>query len=150
MTETEQDLAGARFARRLEETGARDPREFYRQLLRDLKEADAAGYEEMVARYRDRVVAPIEAGEGDPLTHWLEFGLEVAGRLHPGRTVVIGEDGRATPLAPPPDPLDLILHLPDDVKSRAIPVGIPPEPTPAQSATLDVLVKGRTRLPETA
>ncbi len=150
MSETETSPAESRFARRLEETGARDPREFYRGLLRELKEADLEGYEEMVARYRTDVVTPIEEGEGDPLVLWLAFGARVAGRLHPGRTVVIGEDGRATPFAPPPDHRQLLLHLPDDVKTRAIPVGIPADPTPAQAATLDLLVRGRTRLPESA
>lgn len=150
MTQSEQSAADAHFARQLGETGSRDPREFYRQLLRELKDADAEAYEEMVNRYRSGVAEPIEKGADNPLALWLSFGIEVANRLHPGRTMVIGEDGRGRSFEPPPDHRQLLLHLPDDARTRAIPVGIPPEPTPAQSATLDLLVQGRTRLPESA
>ncbi len=140
--------ADERFARALDETGARDPREFYRGLLRTLKEQSEPLYREMVARYEEAVVATVGGGDADPLEAWLAFGVELAGRMHPGRTVVISEDGRAAPLAPPPRWDALVLHLPDEARTRAVPVSIPPEPSAAQRATVDLLVHGKVRLPE--
>jgi hypothetical protein len=142
-----QATADHAFGRRIEETGARDPREFYRRLLRDLRQEDEAGYTEMVRRYEEDVVGPVARGEVDPLEAWLRFGSALAERLHEGRTVVVDESGRATPLSGAPSWEDLVLHLPRGRGMRALPVGIPPEPSAAQRATLELLVQGRVRLP---
>lgn len=132
----------------MQETGARDPREFYRGILRDLRERDAAGYEELVERFQTEVVVPLAEGARDPLSAWLEFGRALAERSAPGKLVRVDGTGRATPAAPDLSWEDLLLHVPDDRRTRALPVGIPPDPTPAQRATLDLLVQGRVRLPE--
>ena len=47
---------------------------------------------------------------------------------------------------PPPAPSDLVLHLPEDRRERALVVGIPSDLTPAQRAAYDWLVQGRTSL----
>lgn len=132
----------------LKRTGAADPREPFRALLRDLKERSASDYEEAVADYRDRVVRGIAEEGADPLERWLEFGCSTVQRLHPGRTIVVDATGRAIPLAPPPSWRDLLLHLPDDRKTRAFLVSSPPEPTLAQGATVELLVHGKLRLPQ--
>ena len=70
----------------------------------------------------------------DPLRH----------DLAPGRTVAIDETGRASPYEKPTR-TDLVLHLPDAKGTRALLVGLPAEPSPAQRATYDVLVAGKQR-----
>lgn len=136
--------------RRLEEAiareGARDPREFYRDRLRDLKQADPERYAEAVAYYRDTLIPRIASGEGDPLTEWTEYGRRLAEGLAPGRTVAIDPTGRARPYAFPPSRDTLLLHLPGGKGGRALLVGLPMELSPAQRATYDVLVGGKQKL----
>jgi hypothetical protein len=148
MDRSSQEEADRRYELRIQETGARDPREFYRDILKNLRETDAEAYQEMVERYQAEVVLPLAEGSRDPLLTWLEFGRALAQRAAPGRLMRVDATGRAEPA---PEELswgDLLLQLPDEPRSRALPVGIPPEPTPAQRATLDLLVTGRVRLPD--
>jgi hypothetical protein len=132
----------------LERTGARDPREFYRELLRELKRKDEDAYRGAVDRWRQEVIEPLARGDGDPLERWLRYGLELARAVEPGRTVIVNDTGRAEPLSSAPSWTDLVLQLPERRKVRAIPVSIPPSPTGPQRATLDLLVQGRVSLPE--
>jgi hypothetical protein len=146
MTDDLTTLAERRFAERRVATGARDPREFYRGLLRDLRGANEASYREMVARYESRVVAAVARGEADPLEAWLAFGLELAeASAGTGRAVVVDATGRATPLEGRPRWDQMILHLPEGKGARGVPVSLPPELSDAQRATLDLLVKGKVR-----
>lgn len=130
----------------LRKTGAPDPREPYRALLRELKERNAGEYEAAVTEYRERVLRGIAEEGADPLVRWIEFGCGTAGRLLPGRTMVVDGTGRATPYAPPPSWKDLILHLPDEKKVRAILVSAPPTLTSAQGAAVELLVHGKLKL----
>lgn len=139
--------------RRLEEalaaSGARDPREFYRERLRDLKQADRAAYEEAVGYYRETLVPSVTRG-ADPLPAWTEYGRRLALLATPGRTVMVDRGGAAEPYAEPA-PMDrLVLHLPDGrgSASRAVVVGLPVELTRAQRASYDLLVSGRLTLRE--
>jgi len=143
-----QDEADRRFEEALNSRGARDPREFYRGLLRDLKEQDRDTYTDTVRRWKEEVIGPLARGEQDPLDAWHRFGLQLATTLHPGRTVMIGPEGRSSPLEGAPDWTRLVLHLPREPRARAVPIAIPQEPSPAQQATLDLLVQGRLKLPE--
>ncbi len=142
-----QEAASRRFEEALEETGARDPRDFYRELLKELKARDQEAFDRAVERWQEGVIEPLARGEGDALARWLHYGLELARTLHPGRTVRIDDDGRAQPLEGDAHWSWLILHLPDRKRERAVPVSIPPKPTPAQQATMDLLVQGRLKLP---
>ena len=98
----------------LRETGARDPRKSYREMLRELKLKSEADYQHAVAGFQESVLTAIIDRGAEPLSSWLQFGRELAERLYPGRDVVIDETGRARALAPPPSWRDLILHLPDE------------------------------------
>ncbi len=133
--------------RRLEETlearGARDPRGFYRDRLRTLKESDPEGYRTAVAYYGDTLIPEVADGEVDPLVAWTRYGLLLARAVAEGRTVSVDGSGRAHPPADPPEPDHLLLHLPDDTGRRALLVALPPSLTEAQRATYDVLVEGR-------
>lgn len=128
----------------LETAGARDPREFYRERLRELKRADQAEYESAVTYYRDTLIPGVAAGSVDPLEAWTEYGRRLASALAPGRTVSVDATGLAHEYEGAR--LDrLILHLPDDKGTRALLVGLPPTLTPAQRATYRVLVDGKQR-----
>ncbi len=130
--------------RALAESGARDPREFYRDRLRELKQADARAYGEAVAYYRDTLIPRVASGETDPLDAWTEYGRRLASSLAEGRTVSVDATGRAHPYGGPSRD-DLILHLPDAAGARALLVGLPVELSPAQRATYDALVAGKQR-----
>ncbi len=136
-------VAEARFAAALAESGARDPRAFYREQLRLLKAEDPAAFREAVDYY-ERTLLPEVAREGsDPIAAWLEYGRFLASRRAPGETVAIDPTGRSRPYAPPV-PLDhLVLHLPTSTRLAALAVGLPPELSDAQRATYDLLVKRR-------
>ncbi|MDQ3555541.1 MAG: hypothetical protein M3409_02015 [Gemmatimonadota bacterium] len=134
--------ADARFERVLEETGARDPRDFYRQRLRELRERDPETFRRAVAYHDTRLVPAVAAEGSDALAEWLEYGRVLASLVAEGRTVQIDPSGRAFPYARPIPPDHLVLHLPDNPAGPALLVGIPPRLSPAQRATHDLLVRG--------
>jgi hypothetical protein len=125
----------------LAEAGARDPREFYRERLRELKRADAGAYETAVAYYRDTLIPRVAGGDCDPLDEWTEYGRRLASALAPGRTVSVDDTGLAREYEGPARD-HLVLHIPDG-KGRALLVGLPTKLSPAQRATYDVLVEGK-------
>ncbi|MDX1645633.1 MAG: hypothetical protein R3304_00710 [Longimicrobiales bacterium] len=129
----------------LDRSGARDPRPFYRDRLRTLKESDPEGYSTAVAHYTDTLIPSVASGERDPLDAWTEYGRALAEAVASGRTVCIDRSGRSRTYEGPARD-HLILHLPDDRGTRALLVGLPPTLTPAQRATYDVLVAGKQRL----
>lgn len=126
----------------LADSGARDPREFYRDRLRDLKQQNPEGYKGAVRYYRETLIPSVANGEEPPLDAWVEYGRRLADALAPGRTVSIDETGRAHPFdGPKPD--RLVLHLPDGKRGRSLLVGLPADLSPAQRASFDVLVSGK-------
>ena len=144
--QTEADL---RLEEALADTGARDPREFYRECLRNLKQADRRAYDEAVEYYREVLLPSLVKGV-DPLPAWTEYGRRLATLTTPGRTVMVNQAGVAEPYLEPA-PLDrLVLHLPEarGSASRAVVVGLPVELTRAQRAHYDLLVSGRMTLTE--
>lgn len=127
--------------------GARDPREFYRTRLRDLRDRDRTAYDRAVAYYRDELL-PAIVGGAEPLAAWSEYGRTLAELHGPGRTVAVDASGAAAPYTSPPDPDHLVLHLPDAAREPALLVGLPLQLSGAQRATYDWLVQGRNRLRE--
>jgi len=125
-------------------SGARDPREFYRERLREIKRVRPEEYERGVAYYRDTLLPEVAGGTRDALEAWTEYGRRLAVALAPGRTVGVDESGRAHPWQG--KELDrLVLHLPDEKGARALLVGLPATLSDAQRATYDVLVAGKQR-----
>lgn len=147
MSEDLTEAADRRLEEALQAEGARDPREYYRDRLRELKSLDGDGYRDAVAYYRETLIPEVASGAVDPLAAWTEYGRRLAECLAPGRTVTIDATGRSHPYEHPPPRDHLILHLPEGLGARAILVGLPPDPTPSQRATYDVLVSGKQRLP---
>jgi hypothetical protein len=128
--------------------GARDPREFYRDRLRELKQNDRVAYDQAVVYYRDTLV-PAVAGGADPLPAWTEYGRKLAELTAPGRTMMVDHTGAAAPYRAPAPADWLILHLPEGRGAgRALVVGLPAELSRAQRATYDLLVSGKLTLKE--
>lgn len=143
MTTGPRRAADARFADALAETGGRDPRDFYRARLAELKHSSPAGYAGIVAYYDDTLIPSIVEQGADPVAAWLAFGVRLAEATALGRAVAVDRKGRSSPYSPPGEPVDMFLHLPEDRRRRALLVGLPPEPSGPQMATYEWLVLGR-------
>ena len=142
ITAAEQALEAA-----LTTSGARDPRDFYRERLRELKQVKPESYETAVAYYNEVLIPEVASGARNPLDAWVEYGRILAEALPPGRTVRIDEQGQSHSYEGP-DQSKLILHLPQDSGTRALLVGLPVTLSSAQHATYDVLVTGKQRAQE--
>jgi hypothetical protein len=147
MDQTAKAEADRRFEEAVEATGARDPRDFYRQALRDLKEPNPAGYARAVAHFQNVLVPGIVSGDLEPVKAWREYGRLIAEETAAGTTVEIDETGRSRPYSPDSAMSLLVLHLPDEKGARAILVSLPPSPSPAQRASFELLVRGKQRVP---
>lgn len=137
--------ADRRLQEALDAIGGRDPREFYRERLRELKSSNPDGYENAVAYYQDTLIPQVASGDADPLVAWAEYGRMLAETVAPGRTMSIDTTGRAHPYQAPESSDRLVLHMPDSNGVRALLVSLPPELSTAQRATYDVLVSGKQR-----
>ena len=130
----------------LAKTGAKDPREFYRKRLRDMKVENPHAYGEAVAYYENRLVPSIAEAGDEPLTAWQQFGCRMAELTVAGTPIEIDTTGRRRPYAPPTPADRMVLHIPQGSKGRALVVGLPPELSAAQVATYDLLVAGRQKM----
>jgi hypothetical protein len=136
--------ATRRFEAALAATGGRDPREFYRERLRELRERDPAAFRRAKEHFEQRLIPAVAAGEVDPLAAWLEYGRLLASLLAEGAAVQIDATGRSIPYAPPVPPDHLVLHLPTSTREAALAVGLPPELSRAQRAAYELLVLRKT------
>ena len=143
---TDLEKADAAIDEALATSGARDPREFYRERLRELKEESADAYDEAVSYYRETLVPSVAGGQVDPLVAWTEYGRKLAELATPGRTVSIDSTGRAEPYESPVSQERLVLHMPNARKGRAVLVALPRDLSAAQRACYDWLVRGRLKL----
>jgi hypothetical protein len=134
--------ADQHFERALAETGARDPRDFYRDRLKTLRERDERAFRRALDYYENRLVPAVAAEGSDPIAAWLEYGRALAELITDGRTVLIDSSGRAHAYAPPVHRDHLVLHLPTSAREPALVVGLPPQLSPAQRATFELLVRG--------
>ena len=148
MDETLQQRADDLFAETLSRTNAKDPREFYRERLREMKAADPGAYREAVEYYQEELIPSIAEKGADPLTAWQEYGCRLAELATPGKPVEVDATGRTHRYQPPTPQDRMILHVPEGSKGHALVVGLPPELSSAQRATYDLLVAGRQRLRE--
>jgi hypothetical protein len=136
------ERADRRFEAALAGSGARDPREYYRARLREIRDDRPEAYRKAVEYYETRLV-PSVADEGtEPVGAWLEYGSFLASLVAPGRTVQIDETGRAQEFDRSSAPGKLVLHLATSTREPVRLVGIPERLSPAQRATYQLLVKG--------
>jgi hypothetical protein len=119
----------------------RDPRPWFRPTLRFLKERDAGAYDRALA-HLDETLIPAVVGGADPLEAWLEYGVLLAELLGPGRTVAVDRTGQAKPTENVTAE-GLVLHLPDADDRPALVLRCPATLSPAQNATVELLVAGR-------
>jgi hypothetical protein len=133
----------------LNASGERDPRDYYRNRLKELKGSDPAKYGAAIEYYRNKLIPLVASGEAEPIVAWTKYGQFLAESLTPGRTVSIDPSGQSHPYEPLTASGRLVLHIPEPGKGgRALLVGLPGELSPAQRATYDVLVSGKHRMPD--
>jgi len=146
MDEELHDRADQIFEDALGKTGAKDPREFYRKRLREMKAENPDAYTEAVAYYQNELVPSIAEVGDDPLMAWQQFGCRMAELTVTGTPIEIDTTGRRRPYAPPTPADRMVLHIPQGSKGRALIIGLPPELSAAQLATYDLLVAGRQKV----
>ena len=133
--------ADRRFAELITHSGLPDPRDRYRGWLRDLRSADETGFRAALEYFDSQLVPAVLHPDGDPWSAWTAYGMRLAARLHPGDAVAIDETGRSRP-ADATTPLQhLVLHLPASTREAALPIRLPARLSPAQQATMELLVR---------
>jgi hypothetical protein len=135
--------ADTRLDEALERGALRDPRDFYRDRLRLLKELDPAAFDEARRYYEEELIPRVAADDSDPVLEWIELGRKLGGA---GRVVMIGVDGLASDYATPGARDQLVLHLPDDTRTPVLALNVPRELSPARQATYDLLVERKLRI----
>lgn len=126
----------------LERDGIADPRGPLRDRLRGLR--GTAHFDRVVAHYQEVLLPGVAEGTLRPLAAWLDYARLVAAVV-PGRETAVDAEGREGDAAS--DPAVLLLHVPEEKGAPVTPLRVPADPSPAQRATLALLVEGRTRLP---
>ena len=139
--QTLRDRAEQRFQAALRDSGARDPRDFYRDRLRELRERDPGAFRRALRYYEEELIPATARDDTDPLAEWMEYGRLLAELTLGGRTVEIDASGRARPYAAPVARDRMVLHLPTSAREPALVVGLPPRLSPAQRATYALLVR---------
>lgn len=134
--------ADARLEEALASAAIRDPRPHLRPILKHLKENDPAAYKTALSHLENTLI-PAVAADADPLEAWLDYGLRLARLAGAGKMVAIDGSGRATPVETEVPEGALALHLPDAAGAPAAVLRCPRETTPAQDASIALLVLGR-------
>ena len=137
--------ADERLVAALADAAAADRRDDFRDRLRTLKRDNAAEFRRVTEHY-ERVVQPELLAAPDPLRVWVEFGVTLGGTSGPGRVAVIDGTGRSARWVGEYAASELLLWLPEDRQADALPLLVPAEPSPAQEATLDLLVRKKLSL----
>ena len=135
------DRADRRFAEALERTSAPDPRERYREWLKELRARDEAAFRQALDHFEHELVPAVARDDSDPVAAWTEYGVRLAQRLLPGEAVRIDATGRSRPYDPSASIEELVLHLPGAARDAALPVRLPPRLSTAQQAAYDLLVR---------
>lgn len=136
------ERADRRLAEALERSALPDPRERYRDWLRELRSRDEAAFRKALEYYEQQLVSAVADG-ADPVGEWTEYGLRLAQRLRAGAPVAIDETGLSRPCDASAPPEHLVLHLPTSARETALPVRLPPRLSPAQEAAYALLVEQR-------
>jgi hypothetical protein len=142
--------ADTRLDHALERAALRDPRDFYRERLRLLKEQEPAAFDE-ARRYYEEVLLPrVADGESDPVLEWFEYGRRLAELGGPGEAVMIDLSGRSTEFVPPLHRDQLVLYLPEDARAPVLALNVPHHLSPAQQANYTLLIERKLRIAEVA
>lgn len=147
MDDAAKNRAETLFTEALSGSGTRDPRDFYRKRLKELKATDPSAFARGATYYREELIPGIAEGRSEPLSAWLEYGRFLAELTEEGTTVLVDESGKSLAYEPGAGAGLLVLHLPRDPKRRALLIGLPTRLSPAQKATYQLLVEGKLRAP---
>jgi hypothetical protein len=122
--------------------GIRDPRAYFRPVLKHLRETDPQAFSRAITHFESDLV-PALAGGADPVRGWMEYGLLLATALGPGRLMEVDGTGRAQPVEHPLSASGLVLHIPDAEAAPVLVLRHPSDGSPAQEATVELLAAGR-------
>lgn len=142
MTEDLRNAADRNLTTAAANLGLADPRPAFRERLRILKDNHPDAFASALRHYESGVLPAISGG-GDVLEVWVQYGETIAALTAPGRMVRVDATGRAEKYAAPVQEAALVLHVPDQNDAPVLVTIAPVSPTPAQQATLDLLVHGR-------
>ena len=133
--------ADRRFAELIREAGMPDPRDRYRGWLRELRGQDEAAFRKALEYFDAELVPAVLDPQGDPWRAWTEYGMRLAQRLRAGSPVAIDTTGRSRPADADAPLNDLVLHLPTSTREAALLLRQPARLSPAQEATVGLLVE---------
>lgn len=137
--------AEARLRDAAEQLGLNDPRPPFRERLRVLREQHPDAFGRALAHYETDVL-PALAETSDPLAVWTAYGGFLGRLTSEGTAYRIDASGLAQPFRPPIGRGELVLFLPDDAGADVLVMAMPAAATPAQAATIDLLVRRKLAL----
>jgi hypothetical protein len=121
-----------------EASGLTDPRPAYREYLRALRQSRPEAFDQAVEHYEKNVLPALV--DAEPLPVWIEYGRFLASLTSAGEAVTIDASGRAAPWTREA-PAGLVLFVPEENAADVMVLSQPVTPTPAQQATLTLLVE---------
>jgi hypothetical protein len=136
--------AAARLEAALAGAAIADPRPAYRDHLRALRGRDPDAFGRASRVYEAELLPGVARTASDPVAEWLAYGGKLAELTGPGRFMAIDAEGRARRCREPLPRDRLVLYLPEAKDAPVFPVLVPASLSPAQQASLDLLVAGRT------
>jgi hypothetical protein len=128
-----------------ERLGLTDPRPSYRERLRVLREQHPDAFSRAIAHY-ETAVLPALAETADPMAVWTAYGGFLGRLTSDGNAYRVDATGRSQPFRPPVVPGELVLFVPDNAADDVLVMALPEIATPAQDATVDLLVKRKLAL----
>jgi hypothetical protein len=129
-----------------EECGLADVREAYRERLRSLRASDENAFRQATEHYEREIVPRILSGH-DTIDGWIAYGARLCELTGQGRLVGVDESGRARPYEAPYQAGTLVLFVPGEKGGDVLAAAIPRVMTPAQQATVTLLVDRKLALP---
>ncbi|HEX6309550.1 MAG TPA: hypothetical protein VFZ69_15235 [Longimicrobiales bacterium] len=135
--------AEARLAEAARARGLADPRPGYRERLRLLKQTHPGAFDRAVEHYQRSVLPALASGE--PLPAWIEYGRFLASLTANGTVTAVDESGRAARWTPEAE-ASLVLFVPEETSADVLVLTQPAAPSPAQSATVALLVQRALKL----
>jgi hypothetical protein len=122
------------------EWGLADDRSAYRDRLRALRATNEDAFQRASEHYEREVVPRIVIGEG-VIDGWIAYGRLLGELTEPGRLVSVDGSGRSRPYEVPYERGTLVLFIPVESGRDALAVAVPAALTPAQQATVALLVE---------
>ena len=132
--------AEARTELAIAESEFEDFRPGYRERLRQLREEKPPAFTEALRYFEDRLLPVVADDASDPLSEWVAYGKRLGELTGSGRTVSIDVTGRARPYEAGIGRAELVLHLPNDTNTAALPLLVPRGLSTPQRASFDLLI----------